>query len=99
MTRNARHLGHRDHVRHPEILIVDEVAQLLRVSPRTIFEFTRKRAIPHRRLAGSRRLWFLRSEIRSWLDGAELEIVTDSAGGRIVRPVKRTSENVAETRR
>ena len=67
-------------------LVVDEVANRLRCSIRTIHELTRTEAIPHRKLPGSRRCLFLLVELDLWEAGAELEVVHPARGGRIVRP-------------
>jgi excisionase family DNA binding protein len=58
----------------PKYLISTEVATLLRCSLRTVHELTRNRAIPHRRLPGTRRCLFVENEILIWLDGASLEV-------------------------
>lgn len=71
--------------RSPYIL-VEEVAERLHVTTRTVHELTRTAAIPHRRLPGSRRCLFLESELSAWEDGAELEHLAQPRGGRIVRP-------------
>jgi excisionase family DNA binding protein len=65
-------------------LTTEETAKLLRSSIRTVHELTRTRAIPHRRFG--RRCLFVESELRAWLDGAELEVVDLAGGGRCVRP-------------
>jgi excisionase family DNA binding protein len=67
-------------------LTVPEVAERLRCSQRTVWERTRLGLIPHRRLPGSRRCLFREDELEAWIDGAELEHITTSDGGRIVRP-------------
>jgi excisionase family DNA binding protein len=67
-------------------LVVEEVAEQLRCSPRTIHELTRTRAIPHRRLPRTRRCLFDREELAAWLStGGELETIELRDGGRIVR--------------
>jgi excisionase family DNA binding protein len=65
-------------------LVVEEVAERLRCSKRTIHELTRTEAIPHRRLPGSRRCLFLPVELEAWEAGAELEARELAGGGRIV---------------
>jgi Helix-turn-helix domain len=70
-------------------LIVEDVAARLRCSVRRVHELTRCRAIPHRRLAGSRRCLFRMDELEAWEDGAPLETVELPGGGRIVRPIRR----------
>ena len=67
-------------------LLVEDVAERLRCSRRTIHELTRTNSIPHRRLPGSRRCLFREDELAAWEDGARLEVVEVSHGGRIVRP-------------
>lgn len=67
-------------------LLVSDVATLLGCSIRTVHERARLSEIPHRRPPGARRLLFLESEVRQWLDGAELERVELPRGGRVVRP-------------
>ena len=70
----------------PPYVGVDEVAAQLGRSRRWVHERTRLREIPHRRLPGSRSCLFLPEEIRSWVDGARLEVIELGAGGRVVRP-------------
>jgi len=76
--------------RHPSLrlpyLQVEDVADLLGCSKRTIHERARLGQIPHRRPPSARRLLFVESEIRAWLDGAALETVELPRGGRVVRP-------------
>jgi excisionase family DNA binding protein len=67
-------------------LTVEQVAERLHTSVRTIRERTRTAAIPHRRLPGQRRCLFLPHELDVWLDGAQLELVELDGGGRVVRP-------------
>lgn len=67
-------------------LTVEQAAPLLRMSRRTVYELTRARAIPHRRLCGRRRCLFLLDELTMWLDGAALEVLELEDGGRVVRP-------------
>jgi hypothetical protein len=43
--------------------------------------------IPHRKIAGCRRLVFFEAELLEWLDGAALEVQHLKGDGRIVRPV------------
>ena len=70
-------------------LLTFEVAQLLRCSIRTVHELTRRRSIPHRKLPGSRRCLFVESELRQWLDGADLDVVELPDDGRVVRVTAR----------
>jgi excisionase family DNA binding protein len=67
-------------------LNVEAVAALLGCSTRTVHERARLGEIPHRKPSGARRLLFLESELRAWLDGCELETQMLSRGGRVVRP-------------
>jgi excisionase family DNA binding protein len=67
-------------------LTVEQVAERLHTSVRTIRERTRTGTIPHRRLPGQRRCLFLPRELDVWLDGAELDVVELAGGGRVVRP-------------
>ncbi len=69
-------------------LVTTEVAELLRCSVRTVHELTRQRAIPHRKMPGTRRCLFVESELRKWLDGAELNVLELPARGRVVRIVQ-----------
>ena len=70
-------------------LVTTEVAELMRCSVRTVHELTRRRAIPHRRVPGTRRCLFVESELREWLNGAELDIIELPASGRVVRIIPR----------
>ena len=67
-------------------LLVEDVAQRLRCSTRTIHELTRTSAIPHRRLPGSRRCLFRLDELQAWEDGSPLEVRDLPRGGRVVTP-------------
>jgi excisionase family DNA binding protein len=67
-------------------LLVEDVAERLRCSRRTVHELTRTNAIPHRRLPGSRRCLFRPEELDAWEDGAELEVTALPRGGRVVSP-------------
>lgn len=67
-------------------LLVEDVAERLRCSTRSVHELTRLREIPHRRLPGSRRCLFLVEELEAWEAGAPLEVVEMARGGRVVRP-------------
>jgi excisionase family DNA binding protein len=48
----------------PKFLTVDEVAELLRVSPRSVYDWVSQRSIPHRK--AGRRTIFLTDEILEW---------------------------------
>lgn len=67
-------------------LKVEDVAELLGCSVRTVHERARLSEIPHRKPPGARRLLFLEPELRAWLDGTPLESVALARGGRVVRP-------------
>jgi excisionase family DNA binding protein len=62
-------------------LCVDEVAQRLRCSMRSVHEITRLNEIPHRKLPGRRRCLFLPDELQVWENGAQLEVVDLARGG------------------
>jgi hypothetical protein len=49
-------------------------------------ELTRRGEIPHRRMPGTRRCLFVEAELLAWEDGAPLEVIELSRGGRVVRP-------------
>jgi excisionase family DNA binding protein len=66
-------------------LTVEQVAERLHWSARTVHERTRTATIPHRRLPGTRRCLFVEAELQAWENGAELELV-ETNGGRVVRP-------------
>jgi hypothetical protein len=68
-------------------LDVEAAAAMLHMSTRQVREHCRRRDVPHRRPAGTRRLLFNEDELAAWLDGACLEVVESPAGGRVVRPV------------
>jgi excisionase family DNA binding protein len=71
-------------------LLVEDVAERLRCSRRTVHELTRTHAIPHRRLPGSRRCLFRPEELDAWEDGAPLEVTALPRGGRVVSPRRRS---------
>lgn len=54
----------RNHSEQPQFLTVAEVAELLRLKPRTIYEMVSERRIPYRK-AGDRTI-FLLDEILKW---------------------------------
>jgi excisionase family DNA binding protein len=69
------------------LLHVEDVAELLGFSVRTVHELTRKRSIPCRRIPGTRRVLFLEEELLAWVEaGGELEELKGRAGGFVVRP-------------
>jgi excisionase family DNA binding protein len=67
-------------------LLVEDVAERLRCSTRTVHELTRTSAIPHRRLPGTRRCLFRAAELEAWENGAPLDVVELPRGGRLVTP-------------
>ena len=73
-------------------MLVADVAERLHVAPSTVHEWARTGGIPHRKLAGSRRLLFLPSDLEAWEAGASLELVELPRGGRIVRPDRHVNE-------
>jgi predicted DNA-binding transcriptional regulator AlpA len=68
-------------------LHTEDVAEWLGCSTRTVKERARLERIPHRKVAGCRRLVFFESELREWLNGAPLEVEHLKGDGRTVRPV------------
>src|SRR3954471_10997578 len=74
-------------------LTVEDIAELLHCSRRSVHELTRTGRIPHRRIEGTRRCLFVPDELDAWLDGAELKVLETPRGGRVVRP--RTREKRA----
>jgi len=67
-------------------LLVEDVAERLHCSTRTIHELTRTNSIPHRRLPGSRRCLFRPDELEAWENGSPLEVTALPRGGRVVTP-------------
>ncbi len=70
-------------------LTVEEAAELLRCSTRSVHERTRLRELPCRRLPGTRRVLFRRDELEAWVESGgavELEVVEGDRGGFVVRP-------------
>jgi hypothetical protein len=59
-------------------------------SPRSIGELVSKRAIPHLRHGGTRRVLFVPAELDAWDKGAELEELKLANGSRRVRPKETT---------
>jgi hypothetical protein len=70
----------------PKYLVIDEAAELLRMSVRAVHERTRTRSIPMRKLAATRKILFVREELLAYMDGAELTVFEKSDGSVIVRP-------------
>jgi excisionase family DNA binding protein len=67
-------------------LTVDDVAERLCCSVRTVHARVARSEIPFRRLPGCRRLLFDEDDIAAWANGAELEGIELRGGGQIVRP-------------
>ena len=61
-------------------------AEFLGVSVRTLGERVRLRRCPHRRPPFGRKVLLFESELRAYLDGAELEVRELEGNGRVVRP-------------
>ena len=53
-------------VKRPQLMRVTEVAQLLNVKPRTIYEMVSQRRIPYRKPPGTNILRFDLDEILAW---------------------------------
>lgn len=53
----------------PQLLKVNEVAQLLKVKPRTIYEMVAQHRIPYRKPPGTNILRFDLEEIMAWTRG------------------------------
>jgi excisionase family DNA binding protein len=68
-------------------LTIEQAAEELHCTPRSVHERTRLRAIPMRKIAGTRRVLIPRDELVAFMDGAELEVVEKPDGSVIVRPV------------
>ena len=69
-----------------EYLKVEDVAELLHISTRTVHEMTRQRRIPFRRPPYTRRCLFNLAEIEAWMNGAKLETEKFEGNGLAVRP-------------
>jgi excisionase family DNA binding protein len=76
-------------------LVHEEAAELLRVSPRTLAELVARRAIPHRRISGSRRILYVPSELQAFVDGCDLEVLELAGSGRVVRPRQGSAKRAA----
>jgi hypothetical protein len=68
-------------------LVVEEVAARYRTSEWGIRDLARRRALPHFRRSGSRRLLFRSDWLDAWDAGTPLEVVELPDSGRVVRPV------------
>jgi len=72
-------------------LLVEDVAERLHCSTRTVHELTRSSSIPHRRLPGSRRRLFRVDELEAWENGCALQVIELPRGGRVVTPCPATA--------
>jgi excisionase family DNA binding protein len=72
---------------HPRYLVAKEAAEYCRMTLRSLHERTANRSIPYRRIAGMRKLLFLREELDAFLEGADLETIEKADGSLIVRPL------------
>jgi predicted DNA-binding transcriptional regulator AlpA len=71
------------------LLHVEDVMAMFGVSRRTVHGWTMTRTVPCRRLAGTRRVFFLEDELRQWIDAGgsiELDVQEQPNGGLVVRP-------------
>lgn len=75
----------------PKYMTTEEAAEYCRLSVRSVLGRTTRGAIPHRRGAGCRGNLFTREDLDAWLDGAELKTIVTPSGGRIVRPISRST--------
>jgi predicted DNA-binding transcriptional regulator AlpA len=66
---------------------VQDIAEMLSMSPWSVYDKARTGRLPHRKPPGSRKLLFLEDEVRAWVDGAELEVFSTAGGGRVCRPI------------
>lgn len=76
-----------DAVNLSPFLTVEQAAAYLRMSRRSLYEATRLRTVPCRRLPGHRRYLFIQGELDAWANGAELEVTEQARGGVVVRPL------------
>jgi excisionase family DNA binding protein len=69
------------------MLLAEDVAIILRVSPVTVREWARRGRLPCLRLPGTRRVLFPRAWIEAYV-GGDTELVVDlrQDGGRLIRP-------------
>jgi excisionase family DNA binding protein len=77
----------------PGWMTVEEAADYVGMSPRSLSDLARARAVPHRRLPRTRRLRFRQGELDMWLDGCPLVSEDLDGGGRVVRPIEVPSVN------
>jgi Helix-turn-helix domain len=71
------------------IVLIEDVAAELNVSPTTLREWCRRGKFPCFKKAGQRRLWLRSDWIDAWLDGAEIELRRERGGGFTCRPIVR----------
>jgi excisionase family DNA binding protein len=70
-----------------KMLLAEDVAAMLRVSPVTVREWARRGRLPCMRLPGTRRVLFPRPWIEAYLAGdTELVVELRQDGGRLIRP-------------
>ena len=69
-------------------LITEDVCAITSASPRSVQKWVSDRRIPHRRLEGVRRIFFVEEEVLAWIEsGGQLELeVTETRSGRVVKP-------------
>lgn len=70
-------------------ITVEQAAELLLCSVRTVHDRTRRRELPMRRLPGTRRILFVPEEIEAFVDSGgtlPLEVIEGPRGGFVVRP-------------
>ena len=73
------------------LLLVEDVMAMLGVGRRTVHGWTSARTVPCRRIAGTRRIFFLEDELRQWIDaGGNLKLDVDEQpnGALVVRPIQ-----------
>jgi excisionase family DNA binding protein len=75
----------------PGWLTVEEAAEYVGLSPRSLSDLSRVRAVPHRRIPRTRQLRFRADELDQWLDGCRLVSEDLDGGGRVVRPITEVS--------
>jgi excisionase family DNA binding protein len=69
------------------MLLAEDVAAMLRVSPVTVREWARRGRLPCLRLPGTRRVLFPGDWIEAYLAGdTELVVELRQDGGRLIRP-------------
>lgn len=67
-------------------IVIEDVAERYHRSTRAIQDLVAKRAVPHLRHGGTRRVLFVPEELDAWDLGSELEVVDLPNGGRRVKP-------------